>query len=96
MGLGYDLRPPYYDKIYCVSLASIQSLTWDRSHKSGVHLHAKCVYIYSWVQITFGITLCNITPPNNLLLDSYFKDPTVELHILYMLNMHTNFNINKI
>ena len=54
------------------------------------------IYIYmGWVQITFGITLSNVTPPNNLLLNSYFENLTIELHILYVLNMYTNFHANR-
>ena len=54
------------------------------------------LYIYmGWVQITFGITLSNVTPPNNLLLNSYFENLTIELHILYVLNMYTNFHANR-
>ena len=48
-----------------------------------------------WVQITFGITLSNVTPPNNLLLNSYFENSTIELHILYVLTMYTNFHANR-
>ena len=48
-----------------------------------------------WVQITFGITLSNVTPPNNLLLNSYFENSTVELYVLYVLNMHANFYVNR-
>ena len=47
-----------------------------------------------WVQGTSSVTLSNVTPPNNLLLNSYFENPTVELHVLYVLNMHTNFHAN--
>ena len=47
-----------------------------------------------WVHVTLGVTLSNVTPPNNLLLNYYFENPTVELHVLYVLNMHTNFHIN--
>ena len=47
-----------------------------------------------WVQVIFSITLNNVTPPNNLLFNSYFENPTVELHVLYVLNMHTNFDAN--
>ena len=50
------------------------------------------IYIYmGWVQVTSSVTLSNITPPNNLLFDSYFENSTVELHVLYVLNMHANF-----
>ena len=54
------------------------------------------IYIYSWVQVTPGVTLSNVTPPNNLLLNSYFENTTIELYVLYVLNMHANFHINTI
>ena len=38
--------------------------------------------------------LLNATPTNNLLLNSYFENPTIGLHALYVLNMYTNFNAN--
>ena len=47
-----------------------------------------------WVQIIPGVTLNNFTQSNNLLLNSYFENPTIELHILYVLNMHANFHVN--
>ena len=50
----------------------------------------------SWVQITLGVTLSNITLLNNLLFNSYFKNPYVNLHILYVLNMYANIHINRI
>ena len=53
-----------------------------------------CVCV-GWVQGTPGVTLSNVTPPNNLLLNSYFENPTVELYVLYVLNMHTNFHANR-
>ena len=46
------------------------------------------------LKVTSSVTLSNITPHNNLLLNSYFKNPTVELHVLYILNMHANFHVN--
>ena len=49
----------------------------------------------SWVQITLGVTLSNVTPLNNLLLNSYFENPTVELHVLYVLNMNAKFHANQ-
>ena len=52
------------------------------------------IYIEDWVQVMPGITLNNITPSNNLLLNLYFENPTVELHILYVFNMHANFHVN--
>ena len=39
-----------------------------------------------------GLGLIIYTPPNNLLLNSYFKNPIVELHILHVLNIHYNFH----
>ena len=36
-------------------------------------------------------TLSNVAPPNNLLLNSYFKKTTVRLHILYVFNMLRKF-----
>ena len=42
-----------------------------------------------------SVTLRNITSPNNLLLNSYVENPTVELHVLYVFNMHTNFHVNQ-
>ena len=54
------------------------------------------IYIYmSWVQITLNVTLNNITPLNNLLLNSCFENPTIELHVLYVLNMHAKFHVNQ-
>ena len=49
-----------------------------------------------WVQVTSNVTLSNVIPPNILLLNSYFKNPTVKLHVLYILNMHANFHANRI
>ena len=51
------------------------------------------IYIYmGWVQVTPGVTLNNVTPLNNLLLNAYFENSTVGLHVLYVLNMHENFH----
>ena len=59
------------------------------------YLYVIYIYIYmSWVQITLGVTLSNITLLNNLLFNSYFKNPSVNLHILYVFNMYANFHIN--
>ena len=53
----------------------------------GVHIYIY-IYIYiNWVQVTPGIILSNITPPNNLLSNSYFKNSSVKL---YVLNKHAN------
>ena len=39
-----------------------------------------------WVQVTL---------PNNLFLNLYFENPTIELHILYILNIYANFHANR-
>ena len=52
------------------------------------------IYILDWVQVTLGVTLNNVTSPNNLLLNSYFENPNVGLYVLYGLNMHANFHAN--
>ena len=46
-------------------------------------------------QVTPSIILNNVTPPNNLLLNSYFENQTVELHVLYILNIQANFRANR-
>ena len=53
-----------------------------------------CVCV-DWVQVTLGVTLSNVTLLNNLLFNSYFKNPTVNLHILYIFNKYANFHINR-
>ena len=50
----------------------------------------RCLYMY----ITSCITLSNITSPNILLLDSYFENLTIELYVLYVLNIYINFYLN--
>ena len=52
-----------------------------------------CVCV-CWIQVIHSITLNNVTPPNNLLWNSYFENLTVELHVLYALNNHANFHVN--
>ena len=37
----------------------------------------------SWIKITPSVTLSNVTPPNNLLLNSYFENFTIRLDVLY-------------
>ena len=39
----------------------------------------------NWVQVTPSVTLSNVTPTNNLLLNSYFENFTIRLYILYVL-----------
>ena len=48
-----------------------------------------------WVLVIHGVTLNNITQPNNLLLNLYFKNLTIGLHVLYVFNMRANFYINQ-
>ena len=45
----------------------------------------------SLVQVIPGVTQSNVTPSNNLLLISYFKILTVELHVLCVFNIHANW-----
>ena len=54
-----------------------------------------CVCV-CWVQVTPDIILNNITPPNNLSMNLYFKNSTIGLHLLYVLKIHANFHINQI
>ena len=51
-------------------------------------------YINSWVQVTLDVTVENVMPTNNLFLISYFENPTIRSHFLYVLNMHANFHAN--
>ena len=41
-----------------------------------------------------GVTLSNVTPPNNLLLNSYFENLTVEFHYLYVFHIHVNLTMD--
>ena len=50
--------------------------------------------IMGLVQVTIDVTLKNVTPTNNL-LNSYFENPIVGSHFLYILNMHANFHANQ-
>ena len=51
-----------------------------------------CMYVLS--QVKLGVSLCNVILSNNLLMNLYFKNLTFGLHVLYVLNMHTNFHTN--
>ena len=61
-------------------------------------MHARILqYTYTYIHThTHTHTHIYITLPNNLLLNSYFENPTVELHVLYVLSMHANFHINQL
>ena len=60
------------------------------------------IYIYIYIerererdfQDTYSIILSCVTLPNNLFLNSYFENSTVELHIIYVFNMNTSFHVN--
>ena len=43
-----------------------------------------------------SISLNNIIPFSNLLLNSYFKNSTIELYVQIVLNMHVNFRTNQL
>ena len=49
----------------------------------------------SWIQVTPSVILSNVIPSNNLLLNSYFENLTVGLHVLYIFNMHAKFYTNQ-
>ena len=48
-----------------------------------------------WVQVIIGVILSSIIPLNNLLLNSYFGNLAVGLHVLYVFNMRANFYTNR-
>ena len=47
-------------------------------------------------KVSPGLILSNITLSNNLLLNSYFKNSAIELHVVYFLSMHTNIRVNQL
>ena len=49
----------------------------------------------SCIKVTFNIILSNVTLPNNLLMNLYFENFIVRLHILYVLSMNTKFHTNQ-
>ena len=49
----------------------------------------------SWVQVIPSVVFSNVTPLNNLLYNSYVENLIVELHILYVFNIHVNFHVNR-
>ena len=46
--------------------------------------------MYKFIRVTPGI------PPNNLLMNLYFDNSTIGLHILFVLNMYANFHTYRI
>ena len=61
-----------------------------------LQVHHTHTHIYGWIEVTLCVTIINATPPNNLLLNSYFENLIVELHVLYVLFMHANFHDGQI
>ena len=53
------------------------------------------IYIYGCVQVTSSVTINNVTPLNNLLLNLYFENLTVGLLGLYVLNIYAKFYENQ-
>ena len=53
-----------------------------------------CIY-RGWIQVTPDIILSNVTISNNLLMNLYFENSTIKLHVLYVLNVHTKFHTNR-
>ena len=45
----------------------------------------------SLIQVIPGVIQSNVTPSNNLLLISYFKILTAELHVQCVFNIHANW-----
>ena len=56
-----------------------------------------CVCVCVSVYISFFVFLLGFfkIPNSNLLLNSYFENPTIRLHVLYVLNMHAKFHANQ-
>ena len=55
----------------------------------------KYIYICSLVQLTPNVTLSDITPLNNLLLDANFNKSTVGLHYIHILFILAKFHGDK-
>ena len=76
-------------------------ITLDITQKIDRHIqiHSQdcdLLYIYmGWIRVILHVTLSNVKPPNNLLFNSYFENLTIGLHVLYVLNIHSNFHANR-
>ena len=46
-------------------------------------------------RVTLCVILSNVALSNNLLLNSYFENSTVELYVPYDLNIYANFHANQ-
>ena len=53
------------------------------------------IYTYGCVQVTPDITIRNVIPLNNLLLNLYFENLIIGLLGLYVLNIHAKFYENQ-
>ena len=53
------------------------------------------IYIYGCVQVTPDITIRNVIPLNNLLLNLYFENLIIGLLGLYVLNIYAKFYENQ-
>ena len=53
------------------------------------------IYIYGCVQVIPGITIKNVIPLNNLLLNLYFENLIIGLLGLYVLNIYAKFYENQ-
>ena len=65
------------------------------------HLLVLILYIYIYIERErerererLCAILSNATPSNNLLLNSYFENHTIGLHVLYVFNIHVYFHDN--
>ena len=59
-----------------------------------MYLFHYIMYIYR-VGFKLHLTLNNVTTLNNLLLNLYFENLSVELYVLYVLNMYAKFHANQ-
>ena len=59
-------------------------------------LELSCFLIYPRVEVTLSVTPSNVTVANNLLLNSYFKNSIVGLHVLYVLNNAYQYSCQSI
>ena len=54
-------------------------------HRFGVtailYIYFLYISVYGWIQVTRSVILSNVIPLNNLLLNSYFKNSIVGLHV---------------
>ena len=50
--------------------------------------------VIKWLKVTHSVTLSNVTLPITC-YGIHYENLTIGLHILYLVNMHANFNANK-